>query len=466
MKWIGCSDRVDWSGVALDKEVRAQDRWCLDPVVPDDVDEVGFIGCAEDLDRAHLERRLRAAGFDPLGVPIIGLSDVDVAGDSRIRARVAAATARAGEYRGCSQENLKPVVPPVMTRRSFLAFAAPSYRVVPRPDESCGAADGCRACVEVCPHGALTWSRGEVTQDRLACAGCGRCVTACPVAAMVNPVFLPAQIEAEIVALADVIEQFGVVLTCARGPVPSAPAGWFNVAVPCVGMLVPHWIMGPLFLGAAAVVVDKCGCAKETDADEQANAAADFARLWLDASGITPDRLLPDEPYGDPGPALPHRLGSSAFGERGAAAVAEALAFMSVAGDASPLGVVAIDDDLCTGCEMCATVCPSAALQSVPIDGFLTIEFDPASCTACGQCVDRCPEPGALSLARVADSAELERGRRMLVSHTLAQCKKCGGSVAPQAALDRVAAAIGDEPEILKQITSVCVDCRGTTMVF
>ena len=465
MRWVACSD-VDWEELDIGVDLTVHDGWCRDPKVPEDADDIGFIGCKEDLDRAHLERRLRSEGFDPLGVPVVLLTDVDRESGTRIRARVASTAARAAEYRGCGPEHLKPVMPPVISRRSFLAFRSPAYRVVPHPDDSCGAADGCRACVAVCPHGALDWSRGSITQDRLSCAGCGRCVAACPVSAMVNPSFTPEQLNAEIMAIGREVDRFGVILHCARGAAPAAPDGWYNVALPCVGMVPPHWVLAPLFLGAAAVTVSPCGCGKELDADERSRSAVAFARLWLSLSDITPEQLVVDKPSEVLPITLGLRVDALVFGAGGAAALAEVLAVEPVRGEASPLGLVTIDDATCTGCEMCATVCPSAGLRSVPDDGLLSIEFDPASCTACGQCVDRCPESGALKLSGVVDAAELELGKRTVVTHQLALCVKCGGTVAPQAALDRVAAALGDQPTILKQITSVCLDCRGTTMVF
>ena len=115
---------------------------------------------------------------------------------------------------------------------------------------------------------------------------------------------------------------------------------------------------------------------------------------------------------------------------------------------------------------MCATVCPTGAITSVPSDRGLGLWFDPARCTACGQCVDRCPEAGAISMRGSVDPKELRMGRRRLIEHEVARCVRCGGSVAPKAALKRIAGALGDESVLIKQISSLCLECRGTTMVF
>lgn len=45
-----------------------------------------------------------------------------------------------------------------------------------------------------------------------------------------------------------------------------------------------------------------------------------------------------------------------------------------------------IDEETCTGCGWCETVCPEDALRAW---GYLTIDRE--KCTACGLCVDHCP---------------------------------------------------------------------------
>ncbi|MEE8498459.1 MAG: 4Fe-4S binding protein [Acidimicrobiia bacterium] len=465
MKWIACSDRIDWTETALD--VSARLGWCRDPVVPSDIDEVGFIGCAEDLDRAHLERRLRSEGFDPLGVPIVLLTKLDRDSPSRITARVEAIGSRMAAYTGSRPEHLKPVMHPTLSRRSFLTFRSPTYRAVPHPDDSCCAGDGCRACVDVCPHRALVWSRGAIQHDRLECESCGRCISTCPSGAMVNPAFTPAQLHAEIEGLASAVaEPFGVRIACDRRPRPEMTPGWYEMGVPCVGMLPPHWIIGPLLMGAAAVAVSECGCDAEPDADQRAGEAVVFARSWLDAAGIAADSRIVDELREDLVPALGVVAAGNPFAPDGAVIVAAALGDVLVEGDQSPIGVVTIFEAACTGCEMCSTVCPTLALRAVPNQGGLEIDFDPAHCTACRQCTDRCPEDGAIHVLSTVDSREIAVGRRTLIRHELAECRRCGGTVAPQAALARIAGLLGDDPRALQQITSLCLDCRGATMVF
>jgi ferredoxin len=232
-------------------------------------------------------------------------------------------------------------------------------------------------------------------------------------------------------------------------------------------MLMPHWIIGPLLQGAAAVAVAECNCGIEPDSDGRASAAVAAARRWLSAAGIGDAAARVQGGAG----ASPLRDGlpirsAGIYGAHGAAVLADALGAAVWDDDLAPLGVISIDQEACTGCEMCATVCPSAAVESAGDAGKLELWFEPSLCTACGECVDRCPEDGAISLRRAVDTRELRDGRRRLVAHEVARCVKCGGSVAPKAALHRIASALGGDATLMKQISSVCLDCRGTTMVF
>lgn len=47
---------------------------------------------------------------------------------------------------------------------------------------------------------------------------------------------------------------------------------------------------------------------------------------------------------------------------------------------------IVVNKDECTGCGICADVCP---VEAITVDETATI--DPAVCTACGTCIDECP---------------------------------------------------------------------------
>ncbi|MEA3401649.1 MAG: 4Fe-4S binding protein [Armatimonadota bacterium] len=54
------------------------------------------------------------------------------------------------------------------------------------------------------------------------------------------------------------------------------------------------------------------------------------------------------------------------------------------------------DDDLCTQCGACVTICPTAALSRDPRTQ--EVGFDPEECVACELCVPACP-PHAMTVA-------------------------------------------------------------------
>ena len=54
------------------------------------------------------------------------------------------------------------------------------------------------------------------------------------------------------------------------------------------------------------------------------------------------------------------------------------------------------DDNLCTQCGACTTICPTGAL-AIPDRDTMIVEFDIEKCVACSLCVDACP-PHAMQI--------------------------------------------------------------------
>jgi ferredoxin len=424
----------------------------------------------EELELAPLQAAVRKSGFDPFGVPLIDISGA--AGDpARLAVMVAGAVARAGAFAGSRPEHARPVMAGTMSRRSLLTIPRPHYVAVPFVDpDLCAAGDGCRACVGVCPEGAYDWAGGRIDFDKDACVSCGQCVTGCPTGAITNPTVSPATLLAEVSALLGTSpDPVGIIFTCAQSKVPVTDPGWFQVEVPCTGMVPGTWPVACLLLGAGAATIRPCGgggC--PLGRDEAAASVASFAQNLVEAAGLDASSV-PGRPGPVPRPQFEPAGLTDPFGIHGPAEVALGLAAagksFSVSGDASPLGVVEIDPATCTLCTMCSQVCPTGALAHQYADGRLALSFAASECTACGQCLPLCPESarGAITLHRKADAADLKFGRRIVNEAETVPCESCGEPVAPAAMLDRIQSLLGEEhAQTAAFLARRCLNCRGT----
>ncbi len=135
----------------------------------------------------------------------------------------------------------------------------------------------------------------------------------------------------------------------------------------------------------------------------------------------------------------------------------------------SPLGLVKIDADGCTGCGSCAQACPTGALDLTQGDETVTLDYDPTLCTGCAQCVSVCPEQ-VVQVSRSTDLAKLGGGPERLFEDETVRCTSCGSAVAPAAMLKRIEAALSEDGrpsnKTMSTITSLCPDCRGTGVPF
>lgn len=87
----------------------------------------------------------------------------------------------------------------------------------------------CRACVKVCPTGAITWTRDGLEVGR--CLECGLCTTACPTGALSWRQPSPEHLVAKVKELAQIYGE--AYIYCTRG----APKGEIvqGIEVPCFG---------------------------------------------------------------------------------------------------------------------------------------------------------------------------------------------------------------------------------------
>ncbi|MEA2002565.1 MAG: 4Fe-4S binding protein [Actinomycetota bacterium] len=423
-------------------------------------------------DLADVQKALRTAELDPLGVQILEVS----AGVDEVELDVAVAGLqhRAEGFAGSRPEHAKPVLRGEVTRRGLFRPPNPVYLVAPMIDQkACAAADGCRACVDVCPQDAYKWHQGRIHFNKDVCEPCGRCVSACPTEAISNPAASPTMLAAQIDAIVEAGEAaIGIRFVCSRSTQLATATGWFDVEVPCTGMVPGGWLVSTLLIGAGSVSVLPCsigGC--PLGLDQHSREAVDFARAALASAGLEPESAPIDSANAEPKEPVAARSLQHPFTRAGDIQTMLALdsfseeAF-SVVHPGSSVGVVTIDPETCTLCTQCAQTCPTHAITAAYEGNRVSLTFDASSCTNCNQCTIACPEirRGAISVTGRADAELLRSGRRTVHEGVVAVCEICGNAIAPTSMMARIGELLGEDfDDTMPYLSHRCMDCRGLT---
>jgi ferredoxin len=238
-------------------------------------------------------------------------------------------------------------------------------------------------------------------------------------------------------------------------------------------MLSIGWLLTPLLLGVASVSADPCttsGCSLGNDErlfEQSAEAAAICEALGFEGDRIGLSSTIPlHDPIAD---MLLDSVPSTTVADMRDTDVVLAMASVASVDDITiktsigAAGVVDIDDQVCTVCEQCATVCPTGALGAHRTDDVVDITFDTAVCVGCSMCVATCPEKGkgAIVVQRRFDIAKLKVGRHTVRTDSTVTCEVCSGPIAPSAMLDRIGSMLGpDHTGTLDLIGRRCIGCR------
>jgi ferredoxin len=426
-----------------------------------------------EYDLGFVQGAIRRTGVDPLGVPVITLADMPT--ESDLQTVGAGAIARHRAFPGAGPEHAKLFWPKLMSRRRLFALNVPQYIAAPSIDATlCSAEYGCRLCVETCPTLALLRKDGRIVYSVEACVACGICTTTCPTGATTSPAATPQQVLAQITAMvASRTTPIGVRFHCRESTPIRISDSWFPVEVPCTGMLSIGWLLTPLLLGVASVSADPCttsGCSRGND--ERLFEHSTEAAAICEALGFEGDRIGRSSTFPLPDPIadmLLESVPSTTVADMRDTDVVLAMASVASVDDITiktsigAAGVVVIDDQACTVCEQCATVCPTGALRAHRTDEVVDITLDTAVCVGCSMCVATCPEKGkgAIVVHRRFDIAELKVGRHTVRTASTVACEVCGAPIAPSAMLDRIGSMLGpDHTGTLDLIGRRCIDCR------
>lgn len=282
---------------------------------------------------------------------------------------------------------------------------------------------GCRACVQCCPKGAIVL---RVVPLQLfvneACDGCSLCWTKCPAEAI-----LPSHEGGD-----PLQPELGVLCQRADADRAEMPEGAV-LRVPCVKevgfrFLAVRWMAGLRRLVVYGADCSGCdlvfppgredGVLKVNEILRVAGQAPievvpggslrcprDAARGSASSSDGTKDSrsrrtLLKAVMAGALQAAVPStRYGPGARDEKGPwGAFLEALKGLHSEREGEGEGRLAayglvVDDRVCYGCKVCATLCPTGALgweEKRETPGSARLRVDPSRCNGCGACVDLC----------------------------------------------------------------------------
>jgi ferredoxin len=338
---------------------------------------------------------------------------------------------------------------------------------------------GCTRCLDLCPTGAITPAGEHVTVDPLVCAGCGACSAVCPSGAISYDAPPVDEVMRRVQTLAQAYLKAGgaaprllahdghgaemIRLAARHGA--GLPADVIPLELPKLGAFGHAEIVAALGAGFASVALLP-GPRFEREALEAqialARAIAGEARVSL-LEPADPDAMS-EALYAETAPApvaQPVRpMGTRRQITRQAARALNPETEVLDLPKGAPYGAVLVDQEACTLCLSCVSLCPSGALGDNPDKPELRFQED--ACLQCGLCANICPED-AIALEPRLDLTQAALGQRVLKEEEPFPCIECGTLFGVKSTIERITEKLsshamfaGDKLRMIQ----MCDDCR------
>ncbi len=339
----------------------------------------------------------------------------------------------------------------------------------------------CSKCLNACPTGAITSAGEHVAIDPLICAGCGACAALCPSAAISYDAPPVASVFARMTTLASTFRKAGgphprLLVHDDHGAEMISLAARYGRGLP--GDVIPLQVSALAGFGHAEMLAGLASgfatvavlLAPRSDRDvlrqeaELANAIAGNANV--DLLDLTDPDALSDALYTQEtadslaDPILP--LGSRRQVTRLAAKALQPDGEVVPLPEAAPYGAIVVDQDACTLCLSCVSLCPAGALGDNPDKPQLRFQED--ACLQCGLCANICPET-AITLEPQLNLTDGALAQRVLHEEEPFACIECGSLFGSKSTVERIMEKLAGKhsmfsnPQAARMI-QMCDNCR------
>lgn len=342
---------------------------------------------------------------------------------------------------------------------------------------------GCSNCLDNCPTGAITSAGDHVAVDPMICAGCGACSALCPSGAISYDDPPVAAVFRRIETLASAYRRAGGsaprLLVCdtdhgsqmislgaryGRG----LPADVIPLEIPALSAFGHAEMLAALTGGFTSVDVL---LSPRSEADvlarelALAEALGGQGRLRL-LDPADPDAL--SETLYDAAPLVPATEPVLSMGARrqiarhAAKALAPGLDAPLPLPQGAPYGAALVDQDACTLCLACVSLCPSGALGDNPDRPQLRFQED--ACLQCGICANVCPEKAITLLPRMDLSDDAYR-QRVVNEEEPYDCIECGKTFGVKSTIEKIVEKLAGKHDMFAddkaaRMIRMCDDCR------